>query len=79
MMSAAGGLSRRRNMNAQSSNPGLDEFSQPPAIDTGSPNGEAVDDWDDDKKGRQLTLMEELLLIGLKDSQVCSQGELPSK
>ena len=66
-------------MNAQSSNPGLDEYSQPPAIDTGGPNEEAADDWDDDKKGRQLTLMEELLLIGLKDSQVRSQGEFPPK
>ncbi len=73
MMSAAGGgLSRRRNLNAQSSsNPGLDEYSQPPAIESASPKDEAVEDWDDDKKGgRSLTLMEELLLLGLKDSQV---------
>jgi hypothetical protein len=73
MMTSTGGLSRRRNNNALGSVSGLNDYSGQPGDEVESPaNGvrEPLDDGDDDRKDRQLTLMEELLLLGLKDSQV---------
>ncbi len=76
-MTSVSGLSRRRNAGAPNSNSSSHENNMPTTLDRTLSSGgvrvaidpnEILDD--EDKKQPNLTLMEEVLLLGLKDKQV---------
>ena len=76
------GLTQRRRNNGGSTD-AFDEVQDPLTNRLSPQTSEILDPQslpheqdDDDKKERQLTLMEQVLLLGLKDSQVVNQNTL---
>lgn len=67
-MSRSDGLIQRRNVNSLASNTRGDDSRD--KEDNWSDGKESGDDEDHDSKETRLTLMEEILLLGLKDKEV---------